>query len=139
MTVDVLVDTGPLVAILDRSYSHHTACVEALSLLRTPLVTTWPVLTEAAYLLRQRSDLVGRLMRSTSEGFLRIAVLREIDAIAMAEIMERYVDQHFQLADVSLMLLVDRDRIETVFTLDRRDFSVFRTRQGSHLRLIPEL
>jgi len=139
MTIDALVDTGPLVAMLNRSDSQHTACVEALNLIRTPLVTTWPVLTEAAYLLRQRPDLVQRLIRSTAEGFLRVAVLSETDAITMAEIMERYVDQHFQLADVSLMHLADRDGIETVFTLDRRDFSVFRTQQGSQLHVIPEL
>lgn len=139
MTINGIVDTGPLVAMLDRSDSQHTACVEALSLFQTPLLTTWPVLTEAAYLLRQRPDLVQRLIRSTAEGFLRVAVLSETDADAMAEIMERYVDQHFQLADVSLMHLADRDRIETVFTLDRRDFSVYRTQQGRQLHLIPGL
>lgn len=138
MTHDTLVDTGPLVAILDRSDGQHTACVNALSLFRTPLVTTWPVLTEAAYLLRQRPDLVQRLIRSTAEGFLRVEILTEIDAIAMAEIMDRYADQHFQLADVSLMHLADRDRIGTIFTLDRRDFGVFRTKHGNPLNLIPQ-
>lgn len=139
MTHAVLVDTGPLVAILDRSDSQHTTCVNALCLFRTPLVTNWPVLTEAAYLLRQRPDLVQRLIRSTAEGFLRVEILTEIDAIAMAEIMDRYADQHFQLADVSLMHLADRDRIGTIFTLDRRDFGVFRTNQGNPLNLIPNM
>ena len=139
MTLEVLIDTGPLVAILDRSDSQHTRCVDALDLCRTPLITTWPVLTEAAYLLRQRPKLVQRLIRSTAEGFLRVEILTETDAIAMAEIMDRYADQHFQLADVSLMHLADRNQISTVFTLDRRDFRVFQTKQGIALDLIPEM
>jgi len=139
MTREVLVDTGPLVAILDRSDSEHTRCVNALDLCRTPLITTWPVLTEAAYLLRQRPDLAQRLIRSTAKGFLRVELLTEPDAIAMAEIMDRYADQHFQLADVSLMHLADRNQISTVFTLDRRDFRIFQNKQGSALDLIPEM
>jgi len=137
MTIEVLVDTGPLVAMLDASDSAHAPCVEALGLIRTPLITTWPVLTEAAYLLRKRPDLVQRLIRSAAVGFLRIEIQTETDAIAMAAILDRYADQHFQLADVSLMHLADRNRIETVFTLDRRDFGIFRTQQGKQLNLLP--
>ena len=74
-----------------------------------------------------------------AEGFLRVEILTETDAIAMAEIMDRYADQHFQLADVSLMHLADRNQISTVFTLDRRDFRVFQTKQGIALDLIPEM
>ena len=138
MTIEVLVDTGPLVAILDASDSAHTVCIETLSLFRTPLVTTWPVLTEAAWLLRNRPDLVQRLIRSATAGFLRIEIQTEVDAAAMATIFDRYADQHFQLADVSLMHLADRKQIDTVFTLDRRDFGVFRTHQGKPLNLLPQ-
>jgi len=138
MTIEVLVDTGPLVAMLDASDNAHTACVETLSLFRTPLVTTWPVLTEAAWLLRNRPDLVQRLIRSAAAGFLRIEIQTEVDAAAMAAILDRYADQHFQLADVSLMHLADQSNIDTVFTLDRRDFGVFRTHQGKPLNLLPQ-
>ena len=138
MTIEVLVDTGPLVAMLDASDSAHTVCIETLSLFRTPLVTTWPVLTEAAWLLRNRPDLVQRLIRSATAGFLRIEIQTEVDAAAMATIFDRYADQHFQLADVSLMHLADRKQIDTVFTLDRRDFGVFRTHQGKPLNLLPQ-
>ena len=47
---DILVDAGPMVALIDRSDPDHRACVTALQTLRAPLVTVWPAFTEAMYL-----------------------------------------------------------------------------------------
>ncbi len=53
MAIDrVLVDTGPLVAMLRRGDAEHERCIEAAKLLRTPLFTSVAVLTEACWLLR---------------------------------------------------------------------------------------
>ncbi|MEM9368165.1 MAG: hypothetical protein AAGD07_19390 [Planctomycetota bacterium] len=101
----VLVDTDPLVAILNANDSQHDVCVSALDHVRTPMRTSWPVLTEAAYLLRRRSDLVQKLLRSITEGFLEVAVLTDSDATAISDILKQYGDQGFQLADATLMHL----------------------------------
>ena len=45
-----LTDAGPLIALIDRGEEKHSACVEVLPTLSTPLVTTWPCFTEAMYL-----------------------------------------------------------------------------------------
>ena len=47
----VLIDAGPLVALLDRSDDRHEEVVEALKKIHDPLVSVWPVLVEAMYLL----------------------------------------------------------------------------------------
>lgn len=84
MMLPVLVDTGPLVAILNSADAMHEACRRQLAALTPPLLTTWPVLTEAAYLLRSNPPLVHRLIQSLEEGFLRLAWLDDTDAKAMA-------------------------------------------------------
>lgn len=134
----ILVDTGPLVAILNKRDSKHSICCKELSKLEPPLLTTWPVITEAAWLLRSQPDLVRKLVQSLEDGFLRLAWLDESDVAGLVDIMTRYSDASFQLADVSLMYVGERQDISVVFTLDRRDFSVFRKTTGEAVSIIPE-
>ncbi len=138
MRPSILVDTGPLVALLNKHDALHDVCRDQLGNLDPPLLTTWPVLTEATWLLRSRQDLVEKLIFSVGDSLLRLAWLDEADVDPMAGILNRYADQSFQLADVSLMHVAERQNINVVFTLDRRDFSIYRKSDGSALTLIPE-
>jgi predicted nucleic acid-binding protein len=136
----VLVDTGPLVAILSRGDEHHAACVKALRQLPGPLFTCWPVITEAAWLLRSHPAAVQRLLRScaeTSRGFLEILPLSSAEAGEIADVMTAYQDIQPQLADAALVYLARREDIDTIFTLDRRDFAVYRSAQRRPFRLLP--
>ena len=89
----VLVDTGPLVAILSSVDEHHAACVKALQQLPGPLFSCWPVITEAVWLLRSHPPAIQRLLRSCfSEkpgGFLELLPLAGAEASAIAEVMKR--------------------------------------------------
>jgi hypothetical protein len=135
----ILVDTGPLVAILSREDAHHQACVEALREMTAPMFSCWPVITEAAWLLRRSPRAVQQLLGSLDFGFLELLPLAGAEAKAIASLMKRYKSIRPQLADAALVYLAGRERIETIFSLDRRDFSVYRTGRKRSFRILPEV
>lgn len=134
----VLMDTGPLVAILSPRDQFHETCTQALKDLAPPLYTCWPVLTEAAWLLRFDPAAVERLLRSAATGLYRILPLDENDGVAIAAILKKYRRLNPQLADAALVHLARRERIETVFTVDQRDFRVYRPAPNRTFRIVPE-
>jgi uncharacterized protein len=133
----VLVDTGPIVAILSRRDQYHRACVEALREMPGPLFTCWQVITEAAWLLRKSGDAIQQLLRSMDAGFLELLPLTTKDTQPIASILKKYRDIRIQLADAALVHLAVRDGLDTIFTLDQRDFSVFRLPRGRAFRILP--
>lgn len=135
----ILVDTGPLVAIVSPDDQYHEVCVETLANLPGPLLTCWPVITEAAWLLREYPRGFERLLDSFHEGFLEILPVTGSEARLVAQVMKRYATLHAQFADAMLVHLAHRENIETIFSLDRRDFSVYRSARKSPFRLVPEL
>jgi predicted nucleic acid-binding protein len=135
----VLIDTGPLVAIFSREDSHHHVCVEALRAMSGPLYSCWPVITEAAWLLRRFPRAVQLLLESANTGFLELLPLSGTEAKAIATLMKRYQTLHAQLADAALVHIAGRERIDTIFTLDRRDFSVYRSGRGRAFRIVPQI
>jgi len=137
MTPRVLVDTGPLVAILSRRDHYHRVCVEQLRELTPPLLTCWPVITEAVWLLRQQPQAVDRLLGGFESGLLKLLPVGEEAVGWIRAFVRRYRKLEPQLADAALAHLAEREGIETVFTLDRRDFLVYRVAGGRALNLIP--
>jgi len=135
----ILVDTGPLVAILARDDEYHDVCVNALRDMPGPLLSCWPVITEAAWLLRKSSRAVQQLLRSIDGRFLELLPLTGAEGEAIAALVKRYEDIHPQFADAALVYLASREKIETIFTLDQRDFSIYRSGRRSTFRIVPEM
>ena len=133
----VLLDTGPLVAIVNGQDASHSRCVSALREIQPPLFTCWPVLTEAAWLLRHQPRAWHAIVESVRRGLFSLLALDESDLGAIGDLMKRYGNLPLQLADAALIHLADREALTSVFTLDRKDFSVVRTRNRKRLNLIP--
>lgn len=125
----VLIDTGPIVALLDVGDADHEPCVAAARQIRGRLVTTWPVITEAMYLLAASPDGQDALLGQVETGAVAILELTEADVAGMRTLMAKYRDQPMDFADASLVHTAEREDITEVFTLDR-DFEVYRLPRG---------
>jgi predicted nucleic acid-binding protein len=133
----VLVDAGPLVALLDRSDQHHRACVEASRILRRPLVSVWPAITEAMYLLGVSADAQDALWDMLETQTVVLASLDVADVPRMRELMRKYRDRPMDLADAALVRVAEREKIRTVFTIDREDFEVYRPSRSWRFSIVP--
>ncbi len=91
--VATLIDTGPLIAILERSDPHHSACSEAFKQATAPLLTCWPVLTEAAYLLGESTPAMKTLFDLLRTNAVAILPLTATDLPAIETILDKYQDQ----------------------------------------------
>ena len=134
----LLVDAGPLVAILHRGDAAHERCVTALSTLRGPLLTTWPAFTEAMYLLGALDGWRGQelLWRLIKRGSLRIEEASPAAVERMPDLMERYADLPMDLADASLVALAEERSLRRIFTLDHH-FRVYRLPRGRTFEVVP--
>jgi len=121
LTAHVVVDTGPLVALLNRRDNHHAWAVATFATLSAPLFTCEAVLTEAARLTRAPQ----RLLKMVSEGTLRLEldVTRESDALSA--LLAKY-GPRMDLADACVVRMSELRKSCRVLTLDRRDFSSYR-------------
>ena len=135
----ILIDTGPIVAILSEKDQHHERCVAELDSLRPPLLTCWPVVTEAQWLLSRDSKAIDGLFRLFETKLLTLLPLNEQAMPALHTFLQRYRKIKPDLADAALVYLAERENIGTVFTLDWRDFSVYRYGQNRRLKIIPAL
>lgn len=133
----VLVDAGPLVALIDRDDPAHDGCVAALKTLRDPLITVWPAFTEAMYLLRRSWPAQRALWSRLETQALDVAPLDDGDAPRMRELMEKYRDLPMDLADAALVRVAERDGLTQVFTLDRRHFSLYRRGRRQRFAVVP--
>jgi uncharacterized protein len=122
--VITICDTGPLVAYLNRNDPYHSWAVSLMKQVRSPMLTTEPVLTEVAYFLRTDRMDVDPLFQLLERDALRLEFQVAAHWPRLRILMARY--DHMDLADASIVVMSERHRRSQVLTLDRRDFSVYR-------------
>ena len=121
----VIVDTGPLVAMLNRRDAHHKWVMQQLSEIQPPMITCEAVLAEATYLTRAVPDARAALIEMLAEGFLTIGMALADHYSAILTMVRRYTDVPMSLADACLVRLAELHPQSQVLTLDS-DFAVYR-------------
>ncbi len=137
MAGELLLDTGGLVSLLDRTQRDHRACTQFFESWEGPVVSCEAVLTEATHLLggtpggRQAClDFFlagGAVLVPTTPASLRRA----------RELIQQYASLPMDYADAMLVVLAEEIETDVVFTTDRRDFGVYRIRGRRRFRIVP--
>ena len=120
-----IVDTGPLVAFLDRAEQHHRWVAEQVEGLDPPLLVCEPVLAEAMYLLARFHRAQDRLFGLLENGALRIAFRIDEHISALLKLHQKYRDRPMSLADACIVRMAEIYERHVVLTLDS-DFTVYR-------------
>jgi predicted nucleic acid-binding protein len=130
-----IVDTGPLVAFLDRAEQHHRWVIKQVKELEAPLLVCEPVLAEAMYLLARFPKAQDALFGLLENGALRIAFRIEEHVPALLKLHQKYRDRPMSLADACIVRMTEIYERYAVLTLDS-DFTVYRKHGGVPLALI---
>ena len=135
----VLLDTGPLVAFLNRRDRYHKWASAQWERCAPPLLTCEAVLAEACFLLRNTDGGSRSVIELVKRGVVAVAFDLEAEAGPIARLMTRYADVPMSLADACLVRMTELQEDSLVLTADR-DFLVYRRhgRQTVHARMPAE-
>jgi uncharacterized protein len=133
----ILIDAGPLVALVDADDQHHAKCVATLKQLREPLATVWPPVVEAIYLLSDLPPAQEALCEMLERGAVLLLPLDSNDIPRIRELMRKYANRKMDFADAAVLRVAERENLRKIFTVDRRGFSVYRLHNRIRPALIP--
>lgn len=133
----ILVDAGPLVALIHEDDNEHERCKEVFKSLGEPLGTAWPPFTEAMHLLGFSWEAQNALWEMVETEAVQILSLEKADMARMKELMRKYRDLPMDLADAALVRVAERERLRRIFTLDRRDFELYRPARLGKFSILP--
>jgi predicted nucleic acid-binding protein len=135
----IVVDTGPVVALLNDRDDHHERCRDFFETHPGPLLLPATVFTEVRLLLERRRGTQAELAFLADVWAGRFTPVDDLepDLDRIAELVERYADLPRGTVDASVIALTERLKLREVATLDHRDFSVVRPQHVPALMLLP--
>lgn len=130
-----LIDTGAILAIVEVDDALHSACLESLSLVRMPLLTTEAVLTEVLHLVRRtKVQAAWSFIRS---GAVTVQPMTDSDLPALRALMSQYKDRPMDFADATLVHLAARESLSLILTVDHDDFETYRIAGRKRFTILP--
>jgi len=121
----VLLDTGPLVAYLNRRERNHPWALEAFASVQPPLYTCESVISEAVFLLTGYEPGPDAVLEMIGRGLIDVGFAASPELGAIRRLMKRYASVPMSLADACLVRMSELDPDSVVLTLDG-DFRVYR-------------
>jgi uncharacterized protein len=137
MSVSGLIDTGAILALLDRTDRWHEVCVDAFRQLRLPFVTSEAVLAELFHLVGDSRPEMEAAWKFVRSGAILLAAIGDAELPQTEILMLRYWDRPMDFADATLVYLAKREALSTIFTVDQADFETYRIEGRRRFRIVP--
>ena len=135
----IVVDTGPIVALLNDRDDHHQKCTRFLENHPGPLLVPTTVFTEVCLLAERRRGTRAELafLADVRSGLFTLLETASADLDRISELVETYADLPLGTVDASVIALTERLGLPAVATLDHRHFTIVRPKHVSALELLP--
>jgi uncharacterized protein len=137
MPANALIDTGAILALLDRNDRWHQPCTDSFRQLRLPLLTSQAVLTELFHMVgdvRTDMEAAWKFIRS---GAIVLGIIEQTDLLHVHALMSRYWDRPMDFADATLVYLAKRESLSVILTVDHADFATYRIDGKRRFRVFP--
>jgi hypothetical protein len=131
-------DTGFVVALVNQRDEQHRA-VKTVYAQQQQILLPQTVLAEVAYLVDRDAGTARLVMflESLSASRFQLVGLRDQDITRTAAILDQYQDSRIDFVDASVMVIAEQYNLNTILTLDRRDFSLYRPLHCPSFTLLP--
>lgn len=137
MPVRGLIDTGAIIALLDRDDRWHHACVDAFAEFFLPLVTSAAVLAELFHLVGDHPSEVEAAWTFLRSGAVTVCPIEDADMPVLCALMKKYHDRPMDFANATLVQLAQRQALQTILTIDFDDFETYRIDGRKRFRIFP--
>lgn len=135
----VIIDTGPLVAFLNKSDHFNNWAITQFSQLNPPFLTCESVLSEVCFLLRNTENGIQNILQLLERELLKMPFQLETEWSTISKLMKKYSNIPMSLADACLVRMSEQISDSAICTLDS-DFKIYRKDQRKIIPVImPEI
>jgi len=127
-----LIDSGPLIALFDKSDKYHHKCLEFIKGYSGELIASWSVITEVSHMLSFNLQVQIDFLKWIELGGITLYEISQNDILNIRVMMEKYIDIPMDLADASLMYIANKENIKDIISIDS-DFDIYRTLKKQNL------
>ena len=127
-----LIDSGPLIALFDKSDKYHTKVLEFLKDYEGELITSWAVVTEVTHMLDFNLNVQIDFLKWVELGAVKIYDIKQNELNSMITMIQKYTNVPMDFADSSLMYIAHKENIKNIVSIDS-DFDIYRTIKNGYL------